>query len=94
MLEDLQVSKEKRLNDMGKTNILAGITSELYHASFLSIASREWLRSFSLEIHTLFLFTTKKIQLTQQQKLLEREYGGGSMFEFQAKMTVVKKNSE
>ena len=47
----------------------------------------------SVEIHTLF-YSQKKNQLTQQQKiLLEREYGGGSMFEFRAKMTVVKKQT-
>ena len=41
-------------------------------------------------------YSQKRIQLTQQQKiLLEREYGdgGGSMFEFRAKMTVVKKTA-
>ena len=48
----------------------------------------------SLEIHMVIFYSQKRIQLTQQQKiLLEREYGGGSVFEFRAKMTVVKKTA-
>ena len=49
------------------------------------------LVSNSLEIHTLF-YSQKKFN-SHNKKNLEREYGGGSMFEFRAKMTVVKKRA-
>ena len=42
-----------------------------------------------------FLFRKKKkhFNLHEKKTLLEREYGGGSMFEFRAKMTTVKKTA-
>ena len=52
-----------------------------------------WQVKVSLEIHTLF-YSQKNISThTTKKTLLEREYGGGSMFEFRAKMTVVKETA-
>ena len=50
------------------------------------------LQTGSLEIHTLF-YSQKNISTHTKKTVLEREYGGGSMFEFRAKMTVVKKTA-
>ena len=63
--------------------------------SFVYIFLRNKKRHFdatgSLEINTLFYSQKKSTHTTTKKTLLEREYGGGSMFEFQTKMTVVKK---